>query len=558
SVLLEVMDYQETSNIFQQFWKRTQKVCDCESRSQCRQKNRVCSTSESRLMDIQMSERAKRAALTRHAEALCAAQKARDDAVLERLGLSVPDVILPSNQPPPVPRINRKSPRGQRVSPVFDDNHLHGLDNEEDDSFWDEVQLGSQMAVLACQKAQMTDKDKSPTASLYSLSSIDTPSELREISLIKSPTKMTPTPPPPQALPLLRRERRVSRLPVFSAKLSGAGKEVADGLRLLTAKNKVKDLVERLEQFQLTSIHSHQHPVAEKMAPAMKPVAQTPTKNQQKHKSRSQPETFSHPAKTVTKAKKKTVNNCSVQSVNKDRDVLQPLNNPVESLSGCFSMLSSDDWMEKINGLKKIRALAQHHSGILKTKLHETCLVLSEEVKSLRSAVACAAMNTIAELYVCLQKAMDPEVEGTGRALLQKLAQTTNAFIHQQANLALDAMVQNCSPGRTVSCLLNTGLNHRSPVVRGSMAEHLHQLTDRVGAACVLTSGRTVSGRFVIAVSKMVVDGAPKVRHNGQMVLQKLALHRDFLNLWTRIIPEEERLRLDKIFIKAKKNGTLM
>lgn len=67
-------------------------------------------------------------------------------------------------------------------------------------------------------------------------------------------------------------------------------------------------------------------------------------------------------------------------------------------------------------------------------------------------------MNTVAELYVNLQKTMNPEVEGTGRALLLKLAQTTNAFIHQQANLALDAMVENCSHGRIVSALLNAGL----------------------------------------------------------------------------------------------------
>ena len=67
-------------------------------------------------------------------------------------------------------------------------------------------------------------------------------------------------------------------------------------------------------------------------------------------------------------------------------------------------------------------------------------------------------MNILADLYLHLQKTMDPEVEGTGRALLLKLAQTTNAFIHQQANLALDAMVENCSYGRIVRALFNAGL----------------------------------------------------------------------------------------------------
>lgn len=84
--------------------------------------------------------------------------------------------------------------------------------------------------------------------------------------------------------------------------------------------------------------------------------------------------------------------------------------------------------------------------------------ILTIQVKNLRSAVACAAMNTLAELYVHLQKVMDPEVEGTGRAVLLTLAQTTNAFIHQRANLALDAMVENCSHGRVLSALFHTGL----------------------------------------------------------------------------------------------------
>lgn len=84
--------------------------------------------------------------------------------------------------------------------------------------------------------------------------------------------------------------------------------------------------------------------------------------------------------------------------------------------------------------------------------------IFTIQVKNLRSVVACAAMNTIADLYVHLQRVMDPEAEGTGRILLLKLAETTNAYIHQQANVALDAMVKHCSHSRIVSALLNTGL----------------------------------------------------------------------------------------------------
>lgn len=53
---------------------------------------------------------------------------------------------------------------------------------------------------------------------------------------------------------------------------------------------------------------------------------------------------------------------------------------------------------------------------------------------------------------------MDTKAEWTGRALLQKLAKTTNVFVHQRANLALDALVEGCCPGRVMSVLFNTGL----------------------------------------------------------------------------------------------------
>ena len=183
---------------------------------------------------------------------------------------------------------------------------------------------------------------------------------------------------------------------------------------------------------------------------------------------------------------------------------------------------------------------------------HATVLTdVTTQVRNLRSAVACAAMNTLADLYIHLQKAMDPEVEGTGRSLLLSLAMTTNRFIHQQANVTLDAMVENCSHGRILSALLNTGLSHRCAAVRGSMAVHLHQLVDMMGSAQILTAEKYFTKRFLTAVSRMYKDAAPDVRHQGQMILQKLVRHKNFLCLYMKIIPEKDRWVLDKILRKA-------
>nr|XP_033503004.1 uncharacterized protein LOC117269794 [Epinephelus lanceolatus] len=518
------------------------------------------STNESSILD---SQRAGRATLVRQAENLCTATKARNDAVLGILGLPVQDVTWPSPRPPPLPKRSIRSPqRRRKIAPRSDVPRLNTKDidrhqspgslDEEDDSFWEKVLLGSQMAVLACKEAQMADGDQSPTSSL---SSVDckTPSELRAIALIEEPT--TPPPPPPhRAVTLFR--RRTSRLPVLSAEQSGAEKEVADGCRLQSAKGKVEAFVERLKSLQLASIPSPRPPAAPTMTPAATLLAPTPPRVPQAKKRGTRPGVALRPAKAVSVAGKDTTTDCSPNAA-KDKKVkkteLQQLTNPVQSLSACFKLLSLNDWEKKIDGLKIIQALAQHHLDTLRTKLHEVCLVLIVEVNNLRSAVACEAMDTLAELYVHLQKAMDPEAEGTGRALLLKLAQATSAFIHQQANLALDALVDNCSHGRIVSALLNAGLSHRCAAVRGSMAQHLHQLADSLGATRILRAGRTLTERFLLAVSKMCVDGAPEVRHHGQIVLLKLADHKGFIKPWTKIIPVNQRSSLDKILKKAKK-----
>ncbi|XP_028453007.1 proteoglycan 4 isoform X2 [Perca flavescens] len=235
-----------------------------------------------------------------------------------------------------------------------------------------------------------------------------------------------------------------------------------------------------------------------------------------------------------------------------DQEDLQPLVDPAKSLSLCFTQLTSDNWEKNLDGLKSVRALARHHPEVLQTNLHEVCLLLTEAVNNLRSAVAYEAMGTGAELHAHLGRAMDTEAEWTGRVLLLKLAKTTNSFLQQQANLALDALVEGCSPGRIINVLLDTGLSHRCAAVRASTAEHLHQLGDIVGEDQILTAGKIFTERFLVAVSKMAVDPAQKVRHYGQKMLKGLVHQKEFTVQWERIIPEKDRRPVEKILKKMR------
>lgn len=67
------------------------------------------------------------------------------------------------------------------------------------------------------------------------------------------------------------------------------------------------------------------------------------------------------------------------------------------------------------------------------------------------------AVCTLGDLYTHLQRAMDQELEGTVKALLQKAGES-NAFIRQDVDAALDCMVQHCTPTRSINALLIGGL----------------------------------------------------------------------------------------------------
>ncbi|KAK5855296.1 hypothetical protein PBY51_005408 [Eleginops maclovinus] len=235
------------------------------------------------------------------------------------------------------------------------------------------------------------------------------------------------------------------------------------------------------------------------------------------------------------------------------QEYFEPLAHPEEGLSSFFKNIGSDDWGKKLLGLKTIRAIAQNHQELLtKIKLHEVCLGVSEQVNNLRSVVACAAMDTLADLHSFLGKIMDPEVNRTGGALLMKLGQTTNAFIHQQANFALDVLVKESSPGRVMNVLLNSGLNQRCTAVKASAALHLEQLLDIIGEDEIFALGKIFSERLLTAVSKLAVDAAPEVRFYGQNMLRVLAEQEEFPVLFMNIIPLKDRHPLQKILQKRR------
>ncbi|XP_076613040.1 TOG array regulator of axonemal microtubules protein 1-like [Chaetodon auriga] len=243
----------------------------------------------------------------------------------------------------------------------------------------------------------------------------------------------------------------------------------------------------------------------------------------------------------------------NLQAANDENlEKLQRLRHPEAELSLSLQLLTSEDWMKTLEGLRIIRAVAQHHPQTLIPRLYRVCTSLSEEVRNPRSTVAVAAIDTFRYLYIYLQKNMDLLVERTGVCLLQRIAQSNaNNFIQQQVNVALEVMVQNCSSGRVLSLLLNTGLNNLNTAVRTSAAQQLHLLADMMGVDAIFEADESLTHKFLTAVSKMCLDAHPRVRTHGHDIIRKMSTHKDFMRQLNAIISDKHRWPLARILRNA-------
>ncbi|CAL8234244.1 unnamed protein product, partial [Arctogadus glacialis] len=216
-----------------------------------------------------------------------------------------------------------------------------------------------------------------------------------------------------------------------------------------------------------------------------------------------------------------------------------PFPKPELAMTQSLTLISSENWQEKMEGLTVLRSLAQNHVDTLLPRLRDVCLALVQEVKNLRSGVSRVAVCTLGVLYCHLQRAMDKEVDTTARALLHKAAES-NAFIREEVDAALGHMVRHCTPARCINAFLDGGLSHLSAAVRKCAAQHLADLLERVGVARLLSGGKDVTDRILPAVVKLALDSSPEPRSFGRRMLLFLSSHRDFDSLLEKNIPTKD------------------
>ncbi|XP_053140412.1 TOG array regulator of axonemal microtubules protein 1 isoform X2 [Hemicordylus capensis] len=206
---------------------------------------------------------------------------------------------------------------------------------------------------------------------------------------------------------------------------------------------------------------------------------------------------------------------------------LRPFSKPDIALLEALQDLAEDDWEKKIEGLNSIRCLSAYHPDVLTAKLHETSLAVVQEVKNLRSVVSRAAVVCLGDLFNYLKKSMDQELDNTVKVLLHKTGES-NTFIREDVDKALKAMVNNVTPARALSSLINGGQSHLNTAVRRCTAQHLSDVVEHMGPGRILSGIKDVTDKILSAVAKFVQDGSQETRYYGRKMLFTLMTHADF------------------------------
>ncbi|XP_052041742.1 TOG array regulator of axonemal microtubules protein 1 isoform X3 [Apodemus sylvaticus] len=218
---------------------------------------------------------------------------------------------------------------------------------------------------------------------------------------------------------------------------------------------------------------------------------------------------------------------------------LRPFSKPEIALTEALRLLADEDWEKKMEGLNFVRCLAAFHSDLLNTKLHETTFAVVQEVKNLRSGVSRAAVVCLGDLFTYLKKNMDQELDTTVRALLHKAGES-NTFIREDVDKALKAMVNNVTPARAVTSLINGGQSHLHIAVRRCTAQHLADVVESMEPERMSSGAKDMADRLLPAAAKFAQDSSQETRYYGRKMLFLMMGHPNFEKLLEKYIPSKD------------------
>ncbi|VDM92501.1 unnamed protein product, partial [Litomosoides sigmodontis] len=262
--------------------------------------------------------------------------------------------------------------------------------------------------------------------------------------------------------------------------------------------------------------------------------------------------------KSASSLRSITSNSSSIASVSRRGKCVQNvealLKNPECSLNQAMQKFDAEDWNEKLCAIEMITALAELSPRVIADNIHPVIMKLLNECKNLRSTVSRAAISSFAVLFENLKTIMDSKIEKICSVLMQKAGDVSNAFIRDDATVALETMIKYVSPGRSLNALVAAGTKSKSNTVRACCANLMVKLLERVGPV------NAISGvefpRFVTSLLLFARDANVAVRQTGKYGIRLLSQNNElFDDAIRKNLSENERENLCEILETINRRG---
>ena len=105
--------------------------------------------------------------------------------------------------------------------------------------------------------------------------------------------------------------------------------------------------------------------------------------------------------------------------------------------------------------------LVHHHPETVIVEYKQIMQLVLKQVKNLRSQVARAAVHLVGDMFATLKRSMESDLEKIALPLVMKTGET-NRFLREDCNQALDKMIENVSPSKSILIITAEPLNSKN------------------------------------------------------------------------------------------------
>ncbi|XP_059088939.1 TOG array regulator of axonemal microtubules protein 1-like [Tigriopus californicus] len=201
--------------------------------------------------------------------------------------------------------------------------------------------------------------------------------------------------------------------------------------------------------------------------------------------------------------------------------------NPKVAFAQAQDDLKSNKWQTELDGLDAIVRLIKYHPNMIIDEINLVTHDVLNECKNLRSQVTRAGLQALALMFVYLGREMENKhLENITLMLFLKTGDT-NRFIREDANLALQTLVENIAVQKAVMSLIKAGVSHKSTVARTTLARLLAEMVEKLGQEAVMNEASTLE-ELLDAGIQLILDGSVDTRTEIKRMFKVLINHPSF------------------------------